>query len=249
MDNSGTKLDPNLSTSQATVNPPVNPTPDLTSGGVTFEPPKVTEPSSPTPVSPIAFNQTAATPTPPAEPWISPSSQTTTPSQPTTVVNVNSAPQSPWVATPVTTSQPVQTPTTPSWPTGNLAPSTTPVAEAQTTTVSETTTTVEPPLPTKKKGASPVLLGLVALVLVSGVAGMTFMVSRGVSNQAPIAPNAPSSEPQAFEPSPVPTEAFDQNGTADCSGQPNTAPYGNRCLPTVTDAAGNVTWAPDATVE
>lgn len=31
----------------------------------------------------------------------------------------------------------------------------------------------------------------------------------------------------------------------DCSNQPNTAAYGNLCLPTVKDSKGNVYWAPE----
>lgn len=33
--------------------------------------------------------------------------------------------------------------------------------------------------------------------------------------------------------------------TIDCSNQPNTANYGNLCLPTIRDSKGNVYWAPE----
>lgn len=94
-------------------------------------------------------------------------------------------------------------------------------------------------MPIAKKSKVPaILLGLIALVIIAGIGGITFMLSRGVNSQNAVAPNAPDSEPKAFEP-------FDPMGTIDCSNEPNTAPYGNRCIPTMTDPDGNVIWVND----
>lgn len=189
--------------------------------GVSFQPPAIPEPT-PNPIAQVTQPN-----------WPAQASAQTP--QPTTIVNVTAAPPLPWAAT-------------------STVPTPPPVA-VPTAVTSETTTVVEPSMPARKKGVSPVLLSLVALVLVGGVAGATFMVSRRINQQSAVAPNAPESEPQAFEPTPTEvvtpaiTGGFNPNGEIDCSEFPNTAPYGNRCLPTVTDQYGNVTWSPDAKIE
>lgn len=115
--------------------------------------------------------------------------------------------------------------------------------------------TVEPPLVPKKAKMPPAILGVLSLFVVAGVAGGTYLLSMGVSSEKSVAPNAPSSQPKAFDPNEGtniaisnPTEdiPFDQNGTADCSNIPFTAAYGNRCVATVTLESGEVTWAPGA---
>ena len=223
MDNSGVQPDQDLTT------PPI-----ASADGISFQPPKTTEPT-------LMPNSSSLPPIPvvaTTESWTAPvMSPAPAPETPTTVVNVGTVtPSSPWVTTPAPTPQLPETP-----------------SPQPTSIVTETKTETQPIIETKKQGASPILLGLVALLLVGGVAGTTFMLSRGVSNQEPIAPNAPASEPKAFEPeptptevlTPVPTEPFDPLGTIDCSAYPSTAQYGNRCFPTTTDENGNVIWVND----
>jgi hypothetical protein len=124
-----------------------------------------------------------------------------------------------------------------------------------TTVPTSTPTTPEAPLVTKKKGLPPVVMGVLAMFFVAGIAGGTFLMSSGVSSSAPISPNAPASEPKAFDPNEeagmtgvttTPTPGFDPNGTIDCTGKPNTAQYGNRCVTTVTLPNGAIDWAPGA---
>jgi len=108
-----------------------------------------------------------------------------------------------------------------------------------------------------KKGVSPAIMAVVVMFLAAGTIGGTYFVSRGISTNAPVAPNAPASEPQAFEPTEAmptdivttPVGGFDPNGTIDCTDVPDTAPYGNRCVATVVTETGEVVWAPGAIEE
>lgn len=112
----------------------------------------------------------------------------------------------------------------------------------------------EPPLIIHKKGIPSGFKAVVIMLVIITVVGGTFLVSRGVSSSAPIAPNAPLSQPKAFDPIeeeqiPIVIPAvtkFDPNGTIDCSKIPNTQPYGNRCVPVVILPNGQVDWAPGA---
>jgi hypothetical protein len=127
--------------------------------------------------------------------------------------------------------------------------------------VNTTASTLEEiPLVVKKKGVPPVIMGVLTLVLIAGIAGGTFLMSSGVSSDKPISPNAPSSIPKAYDPNEeagitaitkpavtsVPGEGFDPNGSIDCTGIPNTAAYGNRCVATVKNSVGVEVWAPGA---
>lgn len=104
-------------------------------------------------------------------------------------------------------------------------------------------------------GSKKMIKGIVAILVVVIVAFGTFFVSRKVNSTTPIAPNAPASQPKAFDivKDVTPTEIiipaitkFDPNGTIDCSKVPNTLPYGNRCVPIIKSANGDVNWAPGA---
>jgi hypothetical protein len=104
-------------------------------------------------------------------------------------------------------------------------------------------------IPQKKKGVPPVIVGILTLFFISGISGGLFLISKGVSSPTPIAPNAPISIPKAFDPNEdmvavkTPTPGFDPNGTIDCTNVPNTAPFGNRCVATITTSTGEVVWA------
>lgn len=68
----------------------------------------------------------------------------------------------------------------------------------ETPTPADETPKEEIPLPeVKKKKASPVILGALALLLVAGVAGAAYYVSNQLSSRVAVAPNAPESKPQA----------------------------------------------------
>lgn len=56
----------------------------------------------------------------------------------------------------------------------------------------------EPVLPLKKKNKTlPVIIAAISIFVVVGVAGATFYISNRLSSQTALAPNAPTSEPQA----------------------------------------------------
>jgi len=105
----------------------------------------------------------------------------------------------------------------------------------------------EPELIVKKSGMPPVLNAMLAVLVLIIVAGGTYAISMGVSSSRSITPNAPTSNPKAFDTAEtLTTEAFDPNGDIDCSEVPNTAPYGNRCVEIVVLENGEITWAPGA---
>lgn len=222
--------------------------------------------------------QTIDKPTNTPSPWQIPAAQTTV-----TVENAENTSVAPATVIPTTEpASPWQTSTTPlqdvprvasPWQTTSIqeVKNETVVAEPSFPTafptISTPTTEPEAPLMPKKKGIPPVVTGVLALFFVVGVAGGMFMLSRGVNTSASIAPNAPASEPKAFDPSEesgtdiitpmanedtvptettIPTDAFDPNGSIDCANEPDTAPYGNRCVATVVSDTGEVTWAPGA---
>lgn len=151
-------------------------------------------PPAPTP-EPLApptttFTTTVSTPTEPA----APAPETT--------------PVAPW-ETPVT-STPVETPAMPTPTPMPSEPEVTPQPETKTTfttTVSMPTPTpsepiaapVEPEMPKGKPKSRllPIIGGVVALLLVVGVAGAAYYVSNQLSNRQAVAPNAPTSKPAA----------------------------------------------------
>lgn len=166
---------------------------------------------------------------------------------PTTTVGQAPVSSSPWQSTPVASTTPsASTP----W---QEQTETTSTNEAPT---SQPSVTQEAPLITPKKKVPPVILGALTMFVIVAIAGGTFLLSRGVSSTAPVAPNAPSSQPKAFDPNEeagikVPTstvsaqkEPFDPNGTIDCSNVPSSMPYGNRCLKVLKYPDGSVDWAP-----
>lgn len=201
----------------------------------------------PVPPQPVQSQQPQTQPAMPAPSW-----QTPTP--------VQNA--SPWQTTPIPETPQVETVLQAPW------------QGVQTTEDSAVTASYATPLPAasqpvaspvvvppsdlaSKKGISPAIMAVVVMFLAAGTIGGTYFVSRGISTNAPVAPNAPASEPQAFEPTEaMPTEivttpagGFDPNGTIDCTDVPDTAQYGNRCVATVVTETGEVVWAPGAIEE
>lgn len=103
---------------------------------------------------------------------------------------------------PLTTPEPaVFPPVTETLPTPEPLP-TSPLAAPMGTPTEVSTTPVsgpsEPPLPVKpKRKISPVVSGLLALLLVAGVAGASYYVSNQLSTRQAVAPTAPESQPSA----------------------------------------------------
>lgn len=232
-----------------------------------------TTPAQMTPESSVPSAPQITSPVTPVVPVTSPWQTPVEPVKTETSPAANTIPNSPWESTPVPGADQGQPEITPPWQAVST-PATENITTVTTTTVSPVTSpspspwtsapvtpvstptppaAVEPPLMTKKKGMSPVITGVLAIFVVAGIAGGTYLLSRGVSSSTPIAPNAPASVPKAFDPNEgaaqglvaaTPTPKFDPAGTIDCSRFPNTAQYGNRCLKTITAPNGSVTWAP-----
>lgn len=143
----------------------------------------------------------------PAESPVTTTTTTTSSIEPIAPVEMPSVP--PTVTTPPAAplSPPQETTPSVSWP----IPEPTPQAETTTTTTTTVATpTLEPasaptpdevPMPTGKpmKKISPIIGGLVALLLVVGVAGAAYYVSNQLSTRQALAPNAPESKPSAYE--------------------------------------------------
>lgn len=205
----------------------------------------ITDPITPS-IDPVQLQPPVVTEPTPMTPW-----QTTTPTPST----------SPWQTTPITTNPQIEPTIQAPWQTAQTTNTVTteaiPVAQVITAAPMTTPVYTTNAIPTNlapKKGFSPVIMAVAMMFLVAGAVGGTYFVSRGVSTTAPIAPNAPASEPKAFDPTEEnptvtvtpPIDSFDPNGTVDCTNFPNTAQYGNRCVDTVTTDTGEVVWAPGA---
>lgn len=173
----------------------------------------VTTPSWGTP-EPTSVSVTTPTSMPPAEP----------------IVEVTMAP-------PVSMTAPVSTPM--GMP--DLAPPSTPVVQTTVTqtppTPAPTTTVTEEVLPApRSKGASPLIIGVIAVLFVGVAAGATYMISQATSSQQAVAPTAPTSEPLASEPTPIEESVPGETVEVDCSDTPGTEYNGKECVPvTISD--------------
>lgn len=127
--------------------------------------------------------------------------------------------------------------------------STTTMEPATATTV--TTETVSPLTP-PKKGASPLVLGLAAILFLGVTGAGVFAVSRAISSSQNVAPTAPESQPAAYEPEVEeaevipPTGMAVDDGSADCTPYDNTAAYQGLCFLVASDEQGVLYWVPQA---
>jgi hypothetical protein len=108
-------------------------------------------------------------------------------------------------------------------------------------------------LPKKKPGFGTAMMAIGAILLVAGIGAASYFTAGVLQERVSVAPNTPTSEPLAFETdrafvddgSGVEYDAtWRYDGTIDCTGIPNTAAFGNRCVATVTLESGTVVWAP-----
>ncbi len=159
----------------------------------------------------------------------------------------------PVFSAPPSVSAPIMTPMGETGTTNSMTNTTTTTSTAMDLPTPSATTSNQEMLP-KKTRTSPVIVGLIAILVLGLAGGGVFAVSKAISGQQAVAPTAPESEPAAFEAPTadpalevVPDATVNPDEPVDCSGIPNTARYGNQCRAIIIDDFGNVTWTDDST--
>lgn len=123
--------------------------------------------------------------------------------------------------------------------------------------------------PVQKNNMMGAVVAVLGVFVVGGIAGAAYFTSQRINTTASVSPATPESQSRAFDPSEMPStsnitpedsentepmpkisvmptpELFNDQVEMDCSGVPQTAPYGNKCRPYITTPMGTTIWDPE----